>query len=307
MTPGVQLAVFGVVNGVSQEIGTISVGSLGRGQIKFDTNTPDDPDELPFPNGFDPAGLIEIRLAGVTLFSGPGIAQAACTPEVRRMEIPPATGAVLPAGAEAEGELKTEDDCELEFEVELRNVADGSYDVFVGGELAEHLRGTIQVIAGRGEIEFEADPDDVDETLFNFDVEGQPIFIKQGGTTLSTTPSFNPVAVATACPFDETQIALENAGADADAKGTARLRTQEDCDENFRVQVENLADGSYDLFVGGVSRGTITVVGGRGEIEFETPTQEAGELPLNFTVAGQLIEIKQGGVTFLQGRITTTL
>lgn len=298
LTPGTVLELF--VGSISR--GTITVGNLGKGEIKFDTNA-DDSDELPL--DFDPRGAtIELRQGADTWFSGTTENQAACTPEIREAEIPrTADGTVLAPNGQATAQLKTQADCDRNFEVELEDVPVGVYELWVGGV----KRGDITVVdigAGRtkGEIEFEAEDDDADELPLDFDVLGQSIEIKQGATTLFQEPSFAPTAVSAACPFEETQMSLANVGPDADAKGTARLRTQEDCDKNFRVEVENLADGTYDLLMGGTDRGDITVAIGKGEIEFET-NPEASELPLTFEVAGNLIEVKQGATVFLNGTI----
>jgi hypothetical protein len=59
-----------------------------------------------------------------------------------------------------------------------------------------------------------------------------------------------------------------------------------DCDRAFHVEVEDLADGAYDLFVGGVDRGDIQVT--------EVAGEHRGEIE-----RGQTIEVKQGATTFL--------
>ena len=105
------------------------------------------------------------------------------------------------------------------------------------------------------------------------------------------------------CSESDVRLDLVNVGPEPDAKGDARHRVLDDCDRSFRVEIEDLADGSYDLFVGGIDRGNITVtdVAGehRGEIEFHTDPSEVGKELLNFDPRGQTIEVEQGATTFL--------
>ncbi|MEO8617390.1 MAG: hypothetical protein ABI600_19820 [Luteolibacter sp.] len=70
----------------------------------------------------------------------------------------------------------------------------------------------------------------------------------------------------------------------------------------FNVDARNLIVGSYDLFVGGVQHSSIAVVQlssqTRGTITFKTSDSSSGDLLLDFPVAGQTIEIRQGGTIF---------
>lgn len=68
--------------------------------------------------------------------------------------------------------------------------------------------------------------------------------------------------------------------------------------------IEILPPGGYNLLVGGINEGTITVVniisGFKGEIDFDTDPDDMGELPLEFDPRGKMIEIEQGGILFLE-------
>jgi hypothetical protein len=60
-----------------------------------------------------------------------------------------------------------------------------------------------------------------------------------------------------------------NDGVIPQAKGKARFRVRDDCSEDFRVEIEDLPVGDYNLLVGGVNQGTITVTdrnGGRDRV-----------------------------------------
>ncbi|MDJ0654534.1 MAG: hypothetical protein QNJ40_10295 [Xanthomonadales bacterium] len=95
----------------------------------------------------------------------------------------------------------------------------------------------------------------------------------------------------------EIQVEMDNTGADSDASGEARFEVESDR-RDFKVEVEDLADGDYDLVVGGVIEGIIEVSGGEGELEFRDPP-EPGKLPLVFDPRGQTISVEQGGEVFL--------
>lgn len=100
----------------------------------------------------------------------------------------------------------------------------------------------------------------------------------------------------------ETEVIFASTGADADASGSARLRTRPDRTE-FNVEVEDLNVGSYNLLVGGALVSSIqvaTVAGGtEGEVEFRNPV-EPGKILLNFDPRGKLIQVTQGSTVFLQ-------
>lgn len=98
---------------------------------------------------------------------------------------------------------------------------------------------------------------------------------------------------------DEVQILqfLASTGADSDASCRARWRQDSD-DTDFNIELQDLPQGSYELWVGGVQKPDVTVGAlGQGELEFQTPKD--GDKPLfDFAVLDQLIEIRQGATTF---------
>ena len=70
---------------------------------------------------------------------------------------------------------------------------------------------------------------------------------------------------------------------------------------------EDVPLGAYELRVGGVARGTITVVNAgteiQGEIEFDTDPDEPGELPLTFDPRGKTLEVVQGATVFFSSTL----
>jgi predicted RNA-binding protein YlqC (UPF0109 family) len=188
----------------------------------------------------------------------------------------------------------------IDFDVEIEDVPNGSYDLFV----AMVDRGDIIVSAGRGEIEFSDGGDDPDELPLTFDPYGALIEVKNGAAQVVLSGDLLAGGgVPPVCSESDVRLDLVNVGPDPDAKGDARHRVLADCDRAFQVEVEDLADGAYELFVGGVDRGDVQVteVAGehRGEIEFHTDPSEVGKVLLTFDPRGQTIEVKQGATTFL--------
>lgn len=92
---------------------------------------------------------------------------------------------VFPA-ASGEAEFEIDEDGEREFEVEIKDLPVGGYELAVGGV----QRGTIQVVAdddgNKGEIEFSNPVDDDDDLLLDFDPRGQLIEIFDGETLIFT-------------------------------------------------------------------------------------------------------------------------
>jgi hypothetical protein len=105
----------------------------------------------------------------------------------------------------------------------------------------------------------------------------------------------------------ETEVRLVNTGPDPDADGEAEFETEEDRTE-FKVEVEDLDPGRYDLRVGDTVEGTIKVGttddGTEGEIEFRDPA-ETGHPQLTFDPRGQHVSVEQNGTVYLEADIPT--
>jgi hypothetical protein len=207
------------------------------------------------------------------------------------------TGAI--PGASGHARLKEKNGVR-EFSVEVEDVPDGAYDVLIDGV----VKGTITVSGGEGEIEFQSGGDDPGPPL-DFDPLGALVQVAQGSTIVLTGTMLASAPGVNECTPSEATTLLAAVGPDADAHGDARLRVRDDCERDFRVEVEDLDVGSYELFVDGTLRGTIAVAtadtGTRGEVEFDTDPDELGELLLDFDPTGAAIEVRQGGTVFLAG------
>lgn len=285
-----------LVDGVAQ--GTITaVGGIG--EVEFGDNSG------ALPLNFDPLGKLiqialnsDIILASTFLADAPGV--SVCTPAETTTALVPTVAA---PGASGDARLRTRDDCRRDFSVEIEDVPVGAYDLIIAGTITNTINVITNVdLSVKGEIEFSSQPDDSpsNELPLDFDPAGQTIEIKQGATLfMSATGGTTTTGT---CTVADTELDLNNTGADGDAKGKSRFRQDVDCKRNFRVEVEKLPVGNYDLVVGGITRGTIAValVFGEpvGELEFET-SPGPGQLLLNFDPRGQLVEVKQGATVYL--------
>jgi hypothetical protein len=173
-----QLAVAGVVRGV---IHAVSTANGVEGEIEFDSKAEPGHRAL----NFDPRGqLIEIFSSAGTTFShifGSG-SDSGDGGNVVPFDVQvPLLSTGADGNASAKAELKRKASGKLSFEVEVEDVDAGAYELSVAGT----VRGMLNVVADgngtRGQIEFESEPDG-GENLLNFDVAGQEIILRQGGT-----------------------------------------------------------------------------------------------------------------------------
>jgi hypothetical protein len=118
------------------------------------------------------------------------------------------------------------------------------------------------------------------------------------GEMLAQIPGVN------ACAFDGVIELLSQGPFQTTGAGEMALGTEDDCDRFFDVSVSDLADGSYDVAVGGalVAPLGITVVGGVGQVRFETNADDPGELELDFALdSGSTVTVEDEGVVMLKG------
>ncbi len=279
--------------------GAITV-SAGRGTIEF-ASSGDDPDEGLL--DFDPLGAViqvaqgsSIVLTGTMLAGATGV--SVCTPGESTTAL---DNLGVDPDASGDTRFRVKADCDRDFQVEAEDLPIGAYDVVVAGV----IRGTLAVadVDGsiEGELEFDSDADEPGELPLDFDPVGQTVEVRQGATVFLSSTVGAPGPGACGAAFDEPD--LDSTGVDPDADGKARFRQETNCDRDFRVQAEDLALGDYELVVGGIVRGTITVVdlGGdiAGEVEFDNDPDASGELLLDFDPRGALVEVRQGATVFL--------
>lgn len=254
---------------------------------------------------FDPRGKTvdiaqgsDVYLTGVARAPAGGIDE--CEETENRQELGAAAGYPASSGYL---EYEIDDDCDPGFEVEIEDLPPGSYEVQINGI----SRGTIEVVStldgNEGELEF---GDDDGGPALDFEPIGATVVILEGGTTLwSTTFVGGGTTPPTgSCDDFEVTRSLIRTGVDPSVKGEGRHRRDDDCDEDFQVEIEDGALGTHTVWIDGVQKAAFDVVlvdgEPEGEVEFDDEPQ-AGEFPLDFDPAGKLIEVRNaGGLVILE-------
>lgn len=303
--------VVGVIRVVNTASGT-------EGEIEF--NAGDDHPDGELPLTFDPAGAhIVIRQGATVYFDGVFGSSSGGTgstgggvvfpPEpAAKIEENLARTGVIP-GASGNAKYEIRDNGRRKFSVEIEDAPVGGYSLRVGGD----HRGTIRVVTvtggTEGEIEFNYGDDHPDGELpLTFDPRGLLIEVLNENGTVIFSHQFGggsaPGGTGTGSGAGECEVKLPliSTGADPNASAEAKFRRKANGDEDLEVEVEDVAVGAYELLVGGEVRATIQVVtvegGTRGKVEFDSDSPQAGELLLNFPVAGQEIVIRREGTTY---------
>lgn len=282
------------VGGIPQA--TVTTSSAGSAKLVFKTTPTGTAQQL----DFDPRGReVEIQDDnGNTLASSQDDDGTTTTGTIIDERAALASTGVIP-GASGKVRFKEKKGVR-KFSVEIEDVPDGSYTLLV--DAIE--RGTIVVSAGEGELEFAAGDDDPSELPLDFDPLGKLVQVAQAGSIILSGDVLADAPGVNVCEQSETFGTLAAVGPDADASGKTRLRVKDDCDRDFQVEAEDVPVGTYEVWVGGVLRGTLDVADDglgkiEGEIEFDTDPDEPGEVLLDFDPVGQTVEVRQGGVTYL--------
>jgi hypothetical protein len=233
-------------------------------------------------------------------------------------------------GPELHAELELRSD-RAEFSVEVEDVAVGSYTLRVDGV----ERGTVQVVAvpggTNGELEFR-NPAEAGKQPLGFDPRGKSIDVSRGGQSvlagLFPAQPTGPVGDGNGNggggdnggggggggdddgsggggsgggTVGTWTANLDNVGPDPDANGSLSYEATSN-EREFEVEAEDLPDGSYTVRVAGMSRATMAVSRGRGEVKFNDPPR-AGRETLSFNPRGATTEIVQGATVYLRGRL----
>lgn len=201
-------------------------------------------------------------------------------------------------GADADATCRArwrQDDDDTDFNVELEDMAQGSYELWVAG--VQH--GSIDVGAlGEGEIEFQA-PQDGAKPLLDFEVLDQQLEIRQGATTFFSDvfDGSGSVGGGGGASKAKLEMLMVNVGPDANAKGKLEHETKPG-KVKFEIEVEHLDAGTYQLQVAGAPVAELVVAGLELELEFQDPV-EPGKLLLNFDPLGAQVDVVKDGAVYL--------
>ena len=109
----------------------------------------------------------------------------------------------------------------------------------------------------------------------------------------------------------EVQVSLK-AEPTAPKEGRARVKIQRMATGKIELEVDagDIQVGEYEVIVNDVVLGNLLITGddksSKGEQEFETNPNKAGELPLPFDPAGLPISLRRGGVVIYKGTVPMT-
>jgi len=289
------------VNGISKGLLEITGES---GELEF-SNQPDGEALL---LDFDPIlATLTISQNETVLFSGvfdPAALADRPAPEAesRLDENLTSTGLVPAASAKARYEVDNKG--YHRFKVEMEDSAVGVYSLQVGGVHRSSIR-VVQTVDGtEGEVEFgtKTEPGKV---ALKFDPRGQLVEIVNSSKEVLFSHILGSGSAA-----DEgggsVNVPLLVQGslfASSGASGVVSFTFQQDEDggASFKLRALSLSAGSYDVVIGGITRGVLIMEeddsSTEGEVEFDD-TPKGDETLLNFDVLGQEVAIKQGDTIF---------
>jgi hypothetical protein len=224
------------------------------GRLAFDDN--------PSPNeellDFDPRGrVVDITQGTNLVFSGPVRARG----RGASSDVPVTRGALIPStGVDEDGtaraRFRVDKDARRKFSVELEDVPVGAYELLADDILQGAINVTPSADGTEGELEFSNSTDDANELPLTFDPLKAVFVVRQGDVVFFQGPLTNTPSSFTNGPALLREN-LTSTGADPDASGDAEFEVDDRGRRKFSVEIEDVAVGSYELWVGAVRRGTI--------------------------------------------------
>ncbi|MEQ1861754.1 MAG: hypothetical protein ABMA13_17695 [Chthoniobacteraceae bacterium] len=209
------------------------------------------------------------------------------TPLTNTGVLPDARGAVI-------GQLKLR---ASELHVSATKLTPGSsVDVVVGGV----VEATATVRAnGRLSVKFKA-PNAGRAQPLDFDPRGRTLSLAIGGQSVLE-------AIISATGEPQGTLVAERAnltpGAGVAGKARAEYRVSRNDKRVFRVDLERAGAGPFELFVGGVKRGDLTVRGVTARIKFAIGSDDPGVLQLDFDPRGEVIDVISNAQVVFSGKL----
>jgi hypothetical protein len=194
------------------------------------------------------------------------------------------------------------------LEIEIEDVADGDYEVWIG----EMPRAVLTVAAGHGRVRWDTSPQmERGELPLDFATAGLPVNIRQGEAVFftGTVPAAGPGVSDgdgdnDSLPPPGTVTLTRTAAAPATATAEAEVGFGAAGVAGLEVELEHLPDGDYEVLIGGTVRGFLTVMTGKGTARWDTEPQTGrGDLLLDFAAAGMTVAVRQGGTVLFSGNL----
>jgi len=206
---------------------------------------------------------------------------------------------------------------ELEFDgrADTGTMPEGAYQLVVNGTTIGDL--VLEADGDRieGEVEFETNPNKPEELPLDVAVIGQIVEVVRDGVVYFSgtipTPPDGPTGGGDDNGGDDgieddlvvTLDKAPNLSSEVEAKVEVRFGIAGII--GLEIEVEKAPLGSYDVIIGGVSRGTLVVAGlpgeSEGKLDFDDEANDPDELPLTFNPAGEAIALVLGGEILFSG------
>jgi len=283
----------------------------GSGKAKLEFITPHDDGDGEIPLDFDP------RTKEITIQDGDTVVlrvdlQNLDSPKQNlkdRTDLEPEPG----VEGDAQARFDVRPNGRKELRIKLKGVDEGSYLIVVNDE----ERGSIETNSGGGgkfsflerqngkpvkektgkdgkghnkRTALDFDPYTAFIEIF-LDPDGEEPSLAFSGAMLAQLPGL------TACDPVAIDLGPEEAGG---GSLSASFSLDERCERAWSVSLEEVVDGTLDLYVGASGPFPIEIDGGAGEIVFSTEP-EAGEEPLTFDPRGEAMEVYDGGDLIYEG------
>lgn len=284
-----------------------------EGEQEWETNANDE-DELPL--NIEVIGKpITVSRGGTVFFSGtvPQPPDGGGDPPI----ITPGSSDLIPgpaAPAGASGEVETEFSTTgvVSLEIEIEDVANGDYEVWIGDTQRAMLTVALEA---KGKVRWDTTPQtDRGELPLDFAAAGLPISIRQGEAVFftGTVPTAGPgmgdgdddngtlpppgIVNLTASP-----AALPGSQAEAEVEwGAAGIA-------GIEIEADGMAAGDYEVLIGDSITVAMPIAADKGKLRWDTdPQTDRGELLLDFAAAGKTVTIRQGDTIFFTGQLPET-
>lgn len=191
------------------------------------------------------------------------------------------------------------------FAIDARDLAVGSYEVFVAGVAHGAVTVVQESTKTQGTLTYKTADSGNYDLLLDFPVAGLTVEIRQGATVYfsGTAPALPPSEHeegSTAVPLTR-GVGISNL-----AEAEVRMEFGPAGPANLEITLQKVPVGGYSVVIGDATRGTLTVTatatGNKGELHFEVGGS-GSTLPLDFPSAGQSIALVQGAQTYFFGQL----
>jgi hypothetical protein len=204
----------------------------------------------------------------------------------------------------------------IEMEIDGSDFGTGTYTVVLNGNPIGQLLMEGDAENSEGEVKFETNANDENEINLAIDPIGLSIELVKAGqvyfTGIVPTPSDAPTGGGEDAGVDDngggaSVIAGLNPepGLGSEASAEVQIQFGVAGAAGFEIEAEAIPEGAYQIKVGGILRGSLVValVDGKtsGKLCFEVIPDGAGELLLDFPVAGESVAILKDGIPFFRG------